>query len=180
VEHELFEQLLVGMVRVFRGSVESPQQGLSKTEDGVHRRRVVDALNTPRRRSTRRARSQRVMPSGPNMNKQIAAPAARRSARLSGPSIVPSSSTDSDRAHRSRKAVNMPAPSAEQNFRNNLSGFRWAQGNNNASQPAQTNSSGGNPFSRFYNTITSDYIPLRTSETSNEDEAFFALSRWER
>ncbi|KAJ3505731.1 hypothetical protein NMY22_g17480 [Coprinellus aureogranulatus] len=73
----------------------------------------------------------------------------------------------------------MPAPTAEQSFRSNLSGFRWAQGNTNDSQPANSNS-GGNPFSRFYNTVTTDYIPLRSSEQSSEEQAWFALSRWER
>ncbi|KAF6749588.1 Got1/Sft2-like family-domain-containing protein [Ephemerocybe angulata] len=74
----------------------------------------------------------------------------------------------------------MPAASAEQSFRSNLSGFRWAQGNTNDAQPIQQNPSGGNPFSRFYNTVTGDYIPLRTSEQSSEEQAWFALSRWER
>ncbi|PPQ63455.1 hypothetical protein CVT24_004987 [Panaeolus cyanescens] len=74
----------------------------------------------------------------------------------------------------------MPPASSEQNFRANLSQFRWAQGNNDDSQRSTQNSSGGNPFSRFYNAVAGDYIPLRSSETSNEDEAFFALSRWER
>lgn len=74
----------------------------------------------------------------------------------------------------------MPTLSAEQSFRSNLSGFRWAQGNTDDSQPAQQSSSSGNPFSRFYNTVTTDYIPLRTGEQSSEEQAWFALSRWER
>lgn len=77
-----------------------------------------------------------------------------------------------------------PAPTPEQNFRANLSQFRWSRGNNDDSQaqPAQPDSqgSGNNPFSRFYNAIGGGYIPLRSSERSNEDEAYFALSRWER
>lgn len=71
-------------------------------------------------------------------------------------------------------------PSAEQNFRTNLSQFRWARGATDDSQQQQTNTPPGNPFSRFYNSIAGDYIPLRSSEQSNEDEAWFALSRWER
>ncbi|KAG6890215.1 hypothetical protein C0995_010226 [Termitomyces sp. Mi166 len=71
------------------------------------------------------------------------------------------------------------AASSEQNFRTNLSQFRWARGNTNDSQPAAP-VQGGNPFSRFYNTVAGDYIPLRSSERSNEDEAWFALSSWER
>ncbi|KAF8878282.1 ER-to-golgi vesicle protein transport Sft2 [Gymnopilus junonius] len=73
----------------------------------------------------------------------------------------------------------MPPASTEQNFRANLSQFRWARGNTDDSQPtAQVPQ--GNPFSRFYNAVAGDYIPLRSSEQSNEEEAWFALSRWER
>ncbi|KAF9477987.1 ER-to-golgi vesicle protein transport Sft2 [Pholiota conissans] len=76
----------------------------------------------------------------------------------------------------------MPPPSTEQNFRANLSQFRWARGTTDDSQPASTSTSGqgNNPFSRFYNAVAGDYIPLRSSEQSNEDQAWFALSRWER
>ena len=73
-----------------------------------------------------------------------------------------------------------PQPTAEQSFQANLSQFRWARGNNNDSQPAATSEGPSNPFSRFYNTIGGGYIPLRSNERSNEDEAYFALSRWER
>ncbi|KAI0717754.1 ER-to-golgi vesicle protein transport Sft2 [Cerioporus squamosus] len=73
----------------------------------------------------------------------------------------------------------MPAQSTEQSFRDNLSQFRWARGNNDDSE--QTSTAGGaNPFARFYNAIGSGYVPLRSSERSNEEEAYFALSRWER
>ncbi|GLB44614.1 putative nonessential protein required for the fusion of transport vesicles derived from the endocytic pathway with the Golgi complex [Lyophyllum shimeji] len=72
-----------------------------------------------------------------------------------------------------------PAASSEQTFRTNLSQFRWARGNTDDSQQA-AQAPAGNPFSRFYNTIAGDYIPLRSSERSNEDEAWFALSSWER
>ena len=72
----------------------------------------------------------------------------------------------------------MPAaPSTEQNFRTNLSQFRWARGNNDDSQQSTART---NPFSRFYNAISDGYIPLRSSERSNEEEAYFALSRWDR
>jgi len=73
-----------------------------------------------------------------------------------------------------------PNPSStEQSFRNNLSQFRWASGTNDDSQQQQTSS---NPFARFYNAVgsASGYIPLRSSERSNEEEAYFALSRWDR
>ncbi|KAK7681755.1 hypothetical protein QCA50_015102 [Cerrena zonata] len=72
-----------------------------------------------------------------------------------------------------------PQPTTEQSFQANLSQFRWARGNNNDSQPAAAEGP-SNPFSRFYNTIGGGYIPLRSTERSNEDEAYFALSRWER
>ncbi|KIM41895.1 hypothetical protein M413DRAFT_410318 [Hebeloma cylindrosporum] len=74
----------------------------------------------------------------------------------------------------------MPPASSEQNFRANLSQFRWARGNTDDSTPAAQPAQGGNPFSRFYNAVAGDYIPLRSSEQSNEEEAWFALSRWER
>ncbi|KAI0632851.1 ER-to-golgi vesicle protein transport Sft2 [Trametes polyzona] len=73
----------------------------------------------------------------------------------------------------------MPAQSTEQSFRDNLSQFRWARGNNDDSQGAAPTTS-ANPFSRFYSAIGNGYVPLRSSERSNEEEAYFALSRWER
>ncbi|THH18234.1 hypothetical protein EW146_g2706 [Bondarzewia mesenterica] len=73
------------------------------------------------------------------------------------------------------------APSTtEQSFRENLSQFRWARGNNNDSQQSPSQGQSNSPFSRFYNAIGGAYIPLRSGERSNEDEAYFALSRWER
>lgn len=75
----------------------------------------------------------------------------------------------------------MAPASSEQNFRSNLSQFRWARGVTDDSQPPQSQPSApSNPFSRFYNAVAGDYIPLRSSERSNEDEAWFALSSWER
>ncbi|KAI9057541.1 ER-to-golgi vesicle protein transport Sft2 [Trametes sanguinea] len=73
----------------------------------------------------------------------------------------------------------MPALSTEQSFRDNLSQFRWARGTNDDSQQAAPTAS-ANPFSRFYNAIGNGYVPLRSNERSNEEEAYFALSRWER
>lgn len=72
----------------------------------------------------------------------------------------------------------MPAQSSEQSFRDNLAGFRWARGNHDDSQA--TPAANANPFSRFYNAIGNGYVPLRSTERSNEEEAYFALSRWER
>jgi hypothetical protein len=64
----------------------------------------------------------------------------------------------------------------EQSFRNHLSQFRWARGVTDDSQPAPP----ANPFARFYNAVAGDYVPLRSSERSNDDDAYLALSRWER
>ncbi|KAI5985098.1 ER-to-golgi vesicle protein transport Sft2 [Pisolithus albus] len=75
-----------------------------------------------------------------------------------------------------------PAQTAEQNFRTNLSQFRWARGVTDDSQHAQQQQQQQQPssFSRFYNAVAGDYIPLRSGERSNEEEAWFALSRWDR
>jgi len=73
----------------------------------------------------------------------------------------------------------MPTSTTESNFRSNLSHFRWARGVTDDSQAADAGNS-RNPFSRFYNAVGGAYIPLRSSENSNEEEAYFALSRWER
>uniref|UniRef100_A0A0W0G1N6 Protein transport protein SFT2 n=1 Tax=Moniliophthora roreri TaxID=221103 RepID=A0A0W0G1N6_MONRR len=72
------------------------------------------------------------------------------------------------------------ASSTEQNFRSNLSQFAWARGvTDDSAQHSQQPAQSGNAFSRFYNTVAGDYVPLRSSERSNEEEAWFALSRWE-
>ncbi|GAA6001649.1 Sft2p [Rhodotorula paludigena] len=65
---------------------------------------------------------------------------------------------------------------AEQNWRANLQGFRWAQGTNDDSQQPASEQS---PFARFTAALSGG-IPLRSNERSNEEEAYFALSRWER
>jgi len=69
-------------------------------------------------------------------------------------------------------------PTSEQTFRSNLSQFRWARGATDQSDPP-SQSQPFNPFSRFYNAV-GDYIPLPTTEQSNEEQAWVALSRWER
>ncbi|PCH43028.1 ER-to-golgi vesicle protein transport Sft2 [Wolfiporia cocos MD-104 SS10] len=69
--------------------------------------------------------------------------------------------------------------SAEQSFRSNLSQFRWAQGGDTAAQGQDAGLQPGR-FTRFYNAIGGGYIPLRSTERSNDEEAYFALSRWER
>jgi hypothetical protein len=71
--------------------------------------------------------------------------------------------------------------STEQSFRSNLSQFRWARGGNDDSQAsAAATAPAPGPFARFYNSIGGSYIPLRSGEASNEQEAYFALSHWER
>jgi len=74
----------------------------------------------------------------------------------------------------------------EQAFRSQLSQFRWARGTNNDSPPQNSTTGGtsnGGFFSRTYNSISNaagGYIPLHSGARSNEEEAMFALSRWER
>ena len=67
----------------------------------------------------------------------------------------------------------------EQTFRASLSQFRWARGATDDSQQAQQPAP-SNPFSRFYNAVAGDYIPLRSNDRNNQDDAWLALSRWER
>ncbi|KAM6493245.1 ER-to-golgi vesicle protein transport Sft2 [Amanita muscaria] len=67
----------------------------------------------------------------------------------------------------------------EQTFRASLSQFRWSRGVTDDSQQQQP-TAGSNPFSRFYNAVAGDYIPLRSNERNNQDDAWLALSRWER
>lgn len=72
--------------------------------------------------------------------------------------------------------LNMSAP--QQSFRSQLSGFRWANSVQDDSAPAAAAAS-SNPFSRAYSSISnsvSDYVPLRSSARSDEEEAYFALS----
>jgi len=75
--------------------------------------------------------------------------------------------------------------SAEQNFRSQLQGFRWARGVQDDSQAQSaavaSAEASSNPFSRLSNSLgLSGYVPLRSNERTNEEEAYFALSRWER
>ncbi|WWC63865.1 uncharacterized protein I303_106470 [Kwoniella dejecticola CBS 10117] len=71
---------------------------------------------------------------------------------------------------------------AQQSFRSQLSGFRWANSVQDDSQRGQSQSqsdSASGPFGRVWNSM-SGYIPLRNEGRSQEEEAYFALSRWER
>ncbi|KZO91818.1 SFT2-domain-containing protein [Calocera viscosa TUFC12733] len=77
--------------------------------------------------------------------------------------------------------------STEQSFRNSLSQFRWARGTTDdsaaasGSGPAPATSSWTNPLTKISTTLgLPSYIPLRSGQTTNEEEAYFALSRWER
>ncbi|EIW67064.1 hypothetical protein TREMEDRAFT_69964 [Tremella mesenterica DSM 1558] len=63
--------------------------------------------------------------------------------------------------------------SAQQSFRNQLSGFRWANSVQDDSTPPPATSA--NPLSRAWNSM-SGYIPLRNEGASQEEEAYFALS----
>ncbi|KAH9460917.1 hypothetical protein Pst134EA_017229 [Puccinia striiformis f. sp. tritici] len=74
-------------------------------------------------------------------------------------------------------------PTSESAFRANMSGFKWARGltdeSSNLQPPSTSTSNDTNPFTRFTNSF-SGYVPLRSNERSNEEEAYYALSRWER
>ncbi|GAA6022318.1 hypothetical protein JCM10207_003283 [Rhodosporidiobolus poonsookiae] len=63
---------------------------------------------------------------------------------------------------------------AQPSFASQLQGFRWAQGVTDDSQPTEAS-----PFARFTAALSGG-IPLRSSDRTNEEEAYFALSRWER
>jgi hypothetical protein len=73
-----------------------------------------------------------------------------------------------------------PAQSSESAFRSNLSQFRWARGVTDDSQAAPAQQASANPFARFYHSVAGDYIPLRSEQRTDEEEAWFALNRWER
>jgi hypothetical protein len=62
---------------------------------------------------------------------------------------------------------------AQQSFRSQLSGFRWA--NSVQDDSATTAQNQGNVFSRTW-TGLSGYVPLRNEGRSQEEEAYFALS----
>lgn len=80
-----------------------------------------------------------------------------------------------------RDTLIMAPANTEQSFRTNLSQFRWARDQQQQQQQEQQGTGAGGAFGRFYSSIgISDYVPLRSNERSNEDEAYFALSRWER
>ncbi|KAM0786174.1 hypothetical protein ACM66B_006981 [Microbotryomycetes sp. NB124-2] len=66
---------------------------------------------------------------------------------------------------------------AESSFRQNLQGFAWARPGT-VTDDSQTGAS-TSPFQRFYSSISGG-IPVRSNERTNEEEAYFALSRWER
>ncbi|WRT69221.1 uncharacterized protein IL334_006205 [Kwoniella shivajii] len=66
--------------------------------------------------------------------------------------------------------------SAQQSFRSQLSSFRWA---NSVQDDSQRPPEPTNPLGRVWNSM-SGYIPLRNEGRSQEEEAYFALSRWER
>ncbi|EGG05325.1 uncharacterized protein MELLADRAFT_36798 [Melampsora larici-populina 98AG31] len=71
-----------------------------------------------------------------------------------------------------------PNTNPESNFRTQLTGFKWARGVTDDSNNTQSTAN-SNLFSRFTGSI-SGYVPLRSNERSNEEEAYYALSRWER
>ncbi|KAF8523810.1 SFT2-domain-containing protein [Gautieria morchelliformis] len=63
-------------------------------------------------------------------------------------------------------------PSNEQEA---LRNFRWARGATDDSRATESQST----WSRW-TSLAGSYVPLRSDEHTNEEEAYFALSRWER
>lgn len=70
------------------------------------------------------------------------------------------------------------AANAETSFRSQLAGFRWAQGVTDDSLPAASAAPASGTSSYF--SSLSSYVPLRSNNRSNEEEAYLSLSRWER
>ncbi|KIJ30194.1 hypothetical protein M422DRAFT_234961 [Sphaerobolus stellatus SS14] len=71
----------------------------------------------------------------------------------------------------------MPSQETQQEA---LRNFRWARGVTDDSTNANVNSGeGGSMWSRW-TSLAGSYVPLRSGERSNEEEAYFALSQWER
>lgn len=89
----------------------------------------------------------------------------------------PSSSSSSSKLNQSR---------IESNFRSNLTGFKWARGLDQQHHDPTKNSSSSssittnNPFYHRFTSSISGYVPLRSNERTNEEEAYYALSSWER
>lgn len=74
----------------------------------------------------------------------------------------------------------------ETGFRQKFGSFRWAGSSSGQTNTAQASRHSDerswlqtNPLTAFSNSI-SGYIPVRSGERTNEEEAYFALSRWER
>ncbi|PWO01264.1 SFT2-domain-containing protein [Tilletiopsis washingtonensis] len=75
-------------------------------------------------------------------------------------------------------ANNINAPSAaEGGFRSQLNGFRWAQGRTDDSAAAPA---GQGSWLSGVGSSLSGYVPLRSDQRTNEEEAYISLSRWER
>lgn len=72
----------------------------------------------------------------------------------------------------------MASTTAPSSFSAQLSQFRWAQGRTDDSAQAPAAQPGG-WWSTVSNSV-SPYVPLRSADRTNEEEAYFALSRWER
>ncbi|EPQ30913.1 uncharacterized protein PFL1_01811 [Pseudozyma flocculosa PF-1] len=77
----------------------------------------------------------------------------------------------------------------ESQFRSQLAGFRWAQGRTDdspagrAAASANSTNAGGGGGGSYMSMLTnsiSGYVPLRSDQRTNEEEAYISLSRWER
>jgi hypothetical protein len=90
--------------------------------------------------------------------------------------------TSTSNAHSDLCLASMSSQPAS-TFRSQLAGFRWANGIIDDSPAAPSTASQGGGGGGIWGSLTnsvSAYVPLRSNERSNEEEAYFALSRWER
>ncbi|KAF8584434.1 SFT2-domain-containing protein [Ramaria rubella] len=61
-----------------------------------------------------------------------------------------------------------------------LRNFRWARGVTDDSRNSNANSGESQSTWSRWTSLAGAYVPLRSNERTNEEEAYFALSRWER
>jgi hypothetical protein len=138
----------------------------------------------PSNRNRRPASSLAVAPIRPNFRAPVAL-SSRRAAAVTAPRscVMTTHLQQLLQPHfRSSSPTTSPHPSptmsapAQPSFRSQLSSFRWANSVQDDSAPT---TSTNNPFARAYSSISnsvSDYVPLRSTARSDEEEAYFALS----
>ncbi|CDZ98093.1 er-to-golgi vesicle protein transport sft2 [Phaffia rhodozyma] len=68
---------------------------------------------------------------------------------------------------------------AESSFRSQLSNFRWANSIQDDSQAAAAPTASTSLWGSLTSGVSA-YVPIHSNDRTNEEEAYFALSRWER